>query len=133
MKAFFEKRKTHVVIIFLVMLTVSISVLTCAAITNAQTKAIRAEIESMIDLISNAKFGEKSNIYSALYADGTPMYIICEHNGKIGIFDSQKGELIEVLDRYVYSLPDADKQFLKKGIPIYSFSELLSLIEDYTS
>ena len=38
----------------------------------------------------------------------------------------------EELNVYTYSLPQTDRTYLENGIMIYTVSELVSLIEDYT-
>jgi hypothetical protein len=62
----------------------------------------------------------------------TVLYIVAEHNGAVGIYDSTRTELIELLDVDVNSLPDIDRAYLINGIKIYSPSQLLSVICDYT-
>lgn len=69
--------------------------------------------------------------YSSVFSP-TVLYIIAEHNGAVGIFDSTRTKLIELLDVDVCSLPDIDRTYLTNGIKIYSPSELLSVICDYT-
>lgn len=60
------------------------------------------------------------------------LYVVAEHNGAIGIFNSTHTQLIELLDVDVCLLPDADRAYLINGIKIYSTAELLSVICDYT-
>ena len=60
------------------------------------------------------------------------LYVVAEHNGKIGIYDPNRTTVFEVLDVYVDYLPETDKQYLKNGINIYTNDELLSVIADYT-
>lgn len=61
----------------------------------------------------------------------TPMWTLREYKGKIGVFDST-GALSDTLEVSVASLPQTDRQYLTEGIPVYSVTELLSRIEDYT-
>jgi len=57
-----------------------------------------------------------------------------EHNGLLCIFESDDSENPSIsLDVRVDSLPKADRDMFKKGVPLYSQAELSSLIEDYTS
>lgn len=128
-----KKYRMIIVSLTIFVVTLSVSILTCASITDARTKKLESEINYMIDLISAAKLTQKSGANEVMNTDGIVLYIISEYEGKIGIYDNKDGKLLEVLDRYIYSLPDADKQYLSEGIPVYSFSELLSLVEDYTS
>lgn len=127
-----KNKKLLIALICLMAATVAVSVLTCTAIVTERTRAIRHEMDSLIDLLTAAQ-NERNYHFGTVYKEDSPMYILCEYNGQIGIYDSQKGGLVEVLDQYIYALPETDRQLLKKGIPVYSFNELLSLIEDYTS
>lgn len=60
------------------------------------------------------------------------IYVVAEYDGRIGIFNASCTTVYEILDVYVDYLPDADKQYLKHGIKVYSNDELLSVIADYT-
>ena len=60
------------------------------------------------------------------------LYIMKEHDGKISVYDAEQNEIIQILDVYVFTLPETDRKFLKDGINIYSDAELRQLIEDYT-
>ncbi|MDD4773190.1 MAG: BofC C-terminal domain-containing protein [Eubacteriales bacterium] len=60
------------------------------------------------------------------------LYVVAEHNGVIGIFNGTHTKLIELLNVDVCMLPEIDRQYLADGIKIYSSSELLSVICDYT-
>jgi len=60
------------------------------------------------------------------------IYIMRENGGKISIYDAKTENIIKTLDVYVFTLPESDREYLKQGIEIYSESELISLIEDYT-
>lgn len=54
-----------------------------------------------------------------------------EFEGVIGIFDSNE-KLIQIIEVYTNTLPEADRRLLREGIKINSKRELYSLIEDYT-
>lgn len=58
-------------------------------------------------------------------------WIVKEHEGRIGIF-SEDGELYDVIDTYIKTLPEADRRMLGEGIEISSRDELNSIIEDYS-
>jgi hypothetical protein len=60
------------------------------------------------------------------------LYIVAEHDGKIGIFERNQTTLLDVIDVNVSYLPDMDKEYLKNGIPVYSYNQLQSVISDYT-
>ncbi|MBQ7010906.1 MAG: hypothetical protein IJN63_04310 [Clostridia bacterium] len=79
-------------------------------------------------------------VYSAVNAiieDGETLFdealfVVREKDGKVAIFDYRTGKVIEELNVYTYSLPQTDRTYLQNGIMIYTVSELISLIEDYT-
>ena len=58
-------------------------------------------------------------------------WIVKEHMGKIGIFQKD-GTLLQVLDTYVKTLPEADQTLLGEGFEILTQSELNAIIEDYS-
>ena len=58
-------------------------------------------------------------------------YLIKEYRGQIGIF-SAEGKLLEIIDTYVKTLPEADRALLGEGISVKTKAELNSLIEDYS-
>lgn len=58
--------------------------------------------------------------------------IVREYRERIGIFN-EGDELIDIIDVYTRTLPEADRLMLKEGIVIKSKNELNSLIEDYSS
>ena len=58
-------------------------------------------------------------------------FIVKSHKGKIGIF-SNNGDLIQIIDVYIKTLPIADREMLKEGIDIKNVDELRDIIEDYT-
>ena len=62
--------------------------------------------------------------------DKEKVYAVREHMGKIGIFDKD-GMLINVLDVYVKTLPEADKRMLEEGFEIVGEKQLNAIIEDY--
>ena len=59
------------------------------------------------------------------------IWIARKHGEIIGIF-SLDGDLIEVIDTYVKTLPEADKRLLGEGFEIVGKKQLNSIIEDYT-
>ncbi len=67
----------------------------------------------------------------ALTEDEEPVFILREHEGVIGVFDSS-GVLTDLIDVQVRSLPEADRNMLAEGIYAFSKQELIALIEDYT-
>ena len=62
-----------------------------------------------------------------------PRYLLGEHEGKLAVFIIGKKEPELIFDRYLHYLPDVDREKLEKGIEVAEYSELMRLIEDYTS
>ncbi len=75
----------------------------------------------------------------SVYAAEAPMlasdaiYRLYECGGKIGIYDAKTEVLIDIIDVLVTTLPSADRLALKKGIEIYTFSDLAQIIEDFST
>ncbi len=62
------------------------------------------------------------------------LFIIKEYKGKIAAFKEGQDEPFKTVDGAVLkTLPKADREILKEGIPIHSIEELMQLIEDYDS
>ena len=64
-------------------------------------------------------------------SEEAPGYLVKEYRGQIGIFSSD-GTLLEILDTYIKTLPEADRTLLGEGIWVESRKALNSLIEDYS-
>lgn len=60
-------------------------------------------------------------------------YRVSVFNGKLAVFDNNSKIPYKVYDTYVDSLPDEDRIIIEKGIFTDSSSELMKIIEDYTS
>ena len=58
-------------------------------------------------------------------------FLVKEHMGRIGVYCENK--LLDVIDIYTKTLPEADRAMLIEGIKVGSLSELNALIEDYNS
>ena len=60
-------------------------------------------------------------------------YKLYECGGKIGIYDAQSDTIIDIIDILVSTLPAKDRYALKKGIEVFSLTELSDLINDFSS
>ena len=58
-------------------------------------------------------------------------WTVKEYNGKIGIFNAS-GEIVEIIDTYIKSLPSKDQALLREGFEVNSEKELYSVIEAYS-
>ena len=74
---------------------------------------------------------EEQNEESASTEPEHQGFLVKEHHGQIGIFLSD-GTLIEILDTYVKTLPEADRALLGEGIWVETRAALNALIEDYS-
>ena len=59
-------------------------------------------------------------------------FIVKEHLGQIGIFSLCGGEIRYVIERYIKTLPEADKRLLEEGFVVIGMNGIYSVIEDYT-
>lgn len=62
-----------------------------------------------------------------------PRYRLASYQGKLAVFIIGKNQPELVFDRYLHYLPDVDREKLEQGIEVADYSELMRLIEDYTS
>lgn len=60
-------------------------------------------------------------------------YTVKEYDGHIGVFYNDESIPYQVIDVEVSSLPEADRELLKKGIQVQDTARLNSIIEDYES
>lgn len=121
---------------------VIISMVTCLIVSSIRETSLKNDIMDSVNTTITAKTeANNSLILRYLTASAntsakpqTPeiLYQLKEHNGKIAVI-STDGNVMEILDVYVFTLPDTDKSQLSSGIPLYSETELLSIIQDYTS
>ncbi len=63
--------------------------------------------------------------------DEQTCWIVREHERRIGIFSSD-GVLLQLLEIYTNTLPQADQRLLREGITVETRSDLYALIEDYS-
>lgn len=60
-------------------------------------------------------------------------YILKDYGGRLAVFQRGATSPDLVFDVYIQSLPDFDRGQLKNGVAAKNYSELVGLIEDYTS
>jgi len=61
------------------------------------------------------------------------LYMLKEYRGRIGVYIGGADEPEMILDVPIKHLPDYDRELLMEGIPVWSYSELVALMEDYSS
>lgn len=59
------------------------------------------------------------------------LYLIAEHNGIIGLFDTS-GALLKSVNVFVMTLPKADREALSVGIPASSWEEALTVLDRFS-
>jgi hypothetical protein len=94
--------------------------------------AIRAEARAA-DAQSIQYVHDVAAVAEHVFSEKVIMYEVREYNGKIAVLTTSDGSIAQILDVYVFMLPETDKAELTSGIPLYSDTELLSIIQDYTS
>ncbi len=60
-------------------------------------------------------------------------YTVKEYDGHVAIFISDETQPQNIFDSYVSTLPEKDRERLKKGITVSNKEDLQRIIEDYTS
>ncbi len=66
-------------------------------------------------------------------ASGSPLYVLKEYQGHVGVFRYGYTSPSEILDALISDLPAHDREELKSGVYVYSDDELQQRIEDYDS
>ena len=87
---------------------------------NTEIVYIPVYYETSIESESEELFEEEKNMYN-----------IRAYEGKIGIF-SEEGKLLKILEVYIKTLPEADREMLEKGFYVIGEDDLHAIIEDYT-
>lgn len=77
--------------------------------------------------------GSVSGISTSMPQIQRPRYLLSHYEGKLAVYIIGKDKPELVFDRFLHYLPDVDRMKLENGIEVCDYSELLRLIEDYTS
>lgn len=90
-------------------------------------------IDTLDELVENSDSLDikVSSLFNEDKTSSDSLYILKEYNGIIGVFN-EYGELTDIIDVEIKSLPRQDQAMLIDGIKAYSKKELSALIEDYT-
>ncbi len=113
-----------------VRLAAAFCVICCAAAASLSVSSYSRFPSGAPEQSGSAAAENSSPTAASLKADA--LYLIKEYEGKVCVFRCPEESEEERLDVYVYSLPDNDRAYLKKGIYLYSGEALHSLIEDYS-
>lgn len=106
-----------------------------AAVANAKGQT-NTEIETVINekISTEYIYISKNEPPSSNITDNPEeleRYFIKEYMNKIGIFNSE-GTLIDVIEVYTKTLPEADRRLLGEGFEVIGRKQLNSIIEDYS-
>ena len=80
---------------------------------------------------NNTSSQENSEITAMTSRSNT--YTVKEYEGHIGVFYNNESIPYQEIDVEISSLPEADRQLLKKGIKVTDTNKLNGIIEDYES
>ena len=94
-----------------------------AAVTHRTLKSLRTELYDV----------KHDAAVAAPMLSGNALYTLRTCGGKIGIYDAASGLLLDFVDVLVETLPEQDRMALARGITLYSFSDLASIIEDFST
>lgn len=113
------------ILFFLLLFVIVLSVITMSVCFSIKDGiAVQAE-QTSGGLPANADVDDKPSDAK------TAIYVLCESEGIIAVKDAN-GEIVRTVNSYTAFMPEADREALKAGIPVYSEAELASLIEDLT-
>ena len=65
--------------------------------------------------------------------ESSPLYTLSEYKGRIALYKQGYAMPVEIYEVYTSSLPQEEQQKVKDGIDAYTDSEILKIIEAYTS
>lgn len=120
-----DKQKQITLLLLLCLALISAAFITFAALMHHTVDRLKAEL-------ADAAESRTASVSSPMLG-GSALYMLYECGGKIGIYDAKSGLLLDFVDVLVDTLPENDKLALKKGITLYNFSDLVALIEDFST
>lgn len=113
---------------------VTISLLVCLAIIASAFAAFAAVTHRTLKSLRTELYDAKRDAaVAAPMLSGNALYTLRTCGGKIGIYDAASGLLLDFVDVLVETLPEQDRMALARGITLYSFSDLASIIEDFST
>ena len=113
---------------------VTISLLVCLAIVASAFAAFAAVTHRTLESLRTELHDVKHDAaVAAPLLPGNALYTLRTCGGKIGIYDAASGLLLDFVDVLVETLPEQDRMALARGITLYSFSDLASIIEDFST
>ena len=136
-----NERRSLIIVFFYVIIMLLMCLFTVKLIQKSSDKNKTPDV---VDTTSN---NTANTVYIPVYIGSEPSesetnissettnqetsYIVKSYKGKIGVFGGN-GDLIQIIDVYIKTLPIADREMLEEGINIKNVDELRDIIEDYT-
>ena len=105
-----------------------ISVL-CSFTAASSAISIGSALSKQTDTLPYTEYYCNHDETNAFYSDDTE-YTVKEHDGMVGVFDAD-GELIEMIEISVITLPMAERKRLESGFEVSGDAELNKLKEAY--
>ncbi len=121
--------------ILIVCLTLAISTLTLLRNTVDESRTVQedaAELVGKMELLAEFLTENSIPVAGTPEESGASGFYLTEINGNVGIYTSD-GYLLKILDINPDALPPADREALADKIPLASWRELISWVQDYTS
>ena len=117
----------YAVVAFLI-LVITVTFPKKQATTNNDTQETYTEILTEYVYVKNDVQSDSETLADEKTDD---IFIIREYMEKIGIFRTD-GTLVDVIETYVKTLPEADIRLLREGFEVVGQRALNSIIEDYS-
>ncbi len=119
--------------ILIVCLTFCISTLTVLRNTVDESRAVQTEAAELVNEMESLLSEYRDGAIPVLgETSDTDRFILRELDGRIGVYTIDN-YLLHVLDVSIDTLPPSDREALAVGIPLSSWKELISWIQDYTA
>lgn len=119
--------------ILIVCFTFCISTLTVLRNTVDESRAVQTEAAELVDQMESLLSEYRDSSIPVLgETSNADRFVLRETDGRIGIFTID-GYLLHILDVAVDTLPANDRAALASGIPLSSWKELISWVQDYTA
>ena len=132
------KNNKPIILMLLYAIALLLILIVCVFVLMSKEKEIEVVTETVTETKTEYIYIEVPNETVDIYApsdqetlETNEEYFIKEYDGRIGIFDAN-GTLVEMIDVYTKTLPEADKLLLKEGFKVIGKKALSSIKEDYS-
>ena len=116
----FIEKMVYIFSVFLLALIILMSVTICYFLLSNKILSINSESKENVIIVDKPIEELDENRI---------LYEIKEYNGKIAVY--KDNSLVYTLKTYVFTLPESDKERLKKGIIVENIEDLKKIIEEY--